>query len=250
MTDKQAVTKPPTAAQTKALVKAGDERWTKGTEDLRQRRKDMSGEILQYHYDVGLFACSVIEDKDKDPKKRLYGSHVVSELGGSINMSNSVVHSCIKFARRIDLDELERLKTAEYPWRSVASLITVDNAKTYAELKEKYEQGEFKNSDELKGGVKEANDKAREGDKTKDQRGGHSNAASQVKSLNTMLNQATAKVIPDFMKAVTTFVKKGDTMSEATVEAIKAGAKEAHRNIRSAQTLLDKADKVIKDSGI
>lgn len=235
--------------QAKALAKAGDN-WKKRTDALRERRRTMAGEMLQYHYDVGLFAEEVVADKANDPKKRLYGSHTVDEISKAISMSVSTVHSCLKFARRIEVKELELLKKAEYPWRAVASLITVEDAKSYKELKDKYEKGTFKNSDQLKDAAKAINDAARKAGTKSKQSGGNSTAASMVKSCNTLLNQATSKVLPGFMRAITEVVKKGDKMSEATVEAVKVGVKEARKNIRATQTLLEKAEKLIEESGV
>ena len=240
----------PAAVDTKALAKAADSRWQKRTDILRERRKGMAGEILQYRYDVGLFAVEVIEDKTKETGKRLYGSHTVNDICADIGESASTVHSCIKFVRKVDTKELDSFKKHEFPWRAVASLITVEDAKSYKALKEKFEKGAFDNSDQLKSAVKDANAESKKDGTKADKRGGNSTAASMVKSFNTMLNQATSKVIPGLMKAVTAFVKKGDSMSETTAEAVKGGIKEAKKNIIATRKLLDKADAIIKESGV
>lgn len=242
---------PLTASEKKALAKAADELWKEKTADLRQRRKEMAGGILQYRYDVGLFAVEVIADKAKESNNRLYGSHTVEDLGKDIGESASTIHSCIKFAQRVTPDELAHFKDHEYPWRAVQSLITVDDAKSYASLKKQFEKGQFENSDDLKAAVKEVNDAGREdGTKPDKRRGGGQTTASMVKSFNTMLNQATSKVIPGMVRAVAEFKKKGDEMSESAAEAVAAGIKEAKKNIKAARTLLDKTEKAIEESGV
>jgi hypothetical protein len=239
-----------TTAEKRELAKAADKNWKEKTSQLKQRRKEMAGGILQYRYDVGQFAVEVVADKTKANGKRLYGTHTVEDIGKAINESSSTIHACIKFAKRVDPKELEYFKENEYPWRAVSSLITIDDAKAYKALKQQYENDQFDNSDELKAAVKEANAESKKAGTKTEKRGGNSNAASMVKSFNTMLNQATAKVIPGFVKATAEFKKKGDAMSESTAEAVTTGLKQAKKNIKSARALLDKAAKAVEDSGV
>lgn len=250
MTTQKEDVKPLTPAERKDLAKASKTRWNEKTNELRTRRREMAGSILQYRYDVGLFALEIIADKATETQNRLYGTHTVEDICEAIGESSSTIHSCIKFARKISVTELEHFKKKEYPWRAVASLITVDDAKAYVDLKKRFESGQFQNTDELKSEIKSVNEGKREKDGKSTTKSGNSAAASMVKSFNTMLNQATSKVIPGLLEAIDTFVKKRDTLKESTAEAVKDGLKEARKNIRSMKTLLERAEKTIENSGV
>ena len=234
-----------------ALAKPRVDPWKKRTTELRLWRKKMAGDILQYRYEVGKFAIEVIEDKAKERNNRLYGTHTTQDICSAIKESPTTVHDSIKFVRKVDEKELAHLKASEYPWRAVAALITVTDAKMYAVLKEKFEKGAFGNTEEFKEATKAANVQSKkDGTKTDKRGGGSSTAASIIKSFNTTLNQATKKLIPDLMDAAKAFVRDGQKMAPATAEVVASGLRDAKRNIKTVKLLLDKADAAIDATGV
>ena len=248
---KKPAAKKPAAKASTALVKPGADLWKKRTTELRDWRKKMAGDILQYRYEVGKFAIEVIEDKAKERGNRLYGTHTVQDICGATNESPTTVHDSIKFVRKVGVAELQQLKAREYPWRAVAALITVADAKAYKALKDKFEKGAFGNTEEFKEATKAANVQAKkDGTKTDNRGGGTSTAASIIKSFNTTLNQATQKLIPDLLSATRAFTKDSQTMAPATAEAVASGLHDALKNIKTVKTLLDKAAAAIDATGV
>lgn len=245
----------PTPAEpvsTTALVRVGSDVWKSRTSELRQWRKKMAGDILQYRYEVGKFAIEVIEDKAKESGNRLYGTHTTQDICDAIKESPTTVHDSIKFVRKVGVKELAHLKSCEYPWRAVAALITVTDAKAYVALKEKFETGAFGNTDEFKAATTEANVQSKEDGTKTDKRGsgGSSTAAAIVKSFNTTLTQATKKLIPDLLAATKTFVKDSQTMAPATAEVVASGLHDARQNIKTVKLLFDKAEAAIDAAGV
>ena len=236
--------------EAKQLAKGFAERWQKTTDNLRGRRRKAAADILQYRYDVGVFAIQIVEDRNKLPGKQKYGSRTVEQICEALEESQSTVHTCIKFARKCDKKELEYFKAHEWPWRAVSSIVTVEDAKAYKQLKEKFEKDQFANTDALKEAVKGANEKSKKDGTKTDNRGGSPTAQSVVKSFSTACTQITTKVMPDFMSVVKSFTKDSQKMEAEVADKMAAGIKEGKKALASLSKMVDRAEVIIGEAGV
>jgi len=243
--DTEAPTTALTKAQEKQLQKDADKRWKDTTEDLRNRRRQAAADIIQYRYDVGTFAIELMEDRAKELGKKLYGDRTVEQLCEALNESSSTVHTCIKFARKCDKKELEYFKKHEWPWRAISSIVTVENAETYKQLKEDFEKGRFSTSDDLKQATKEANEKDKaDGTKT-DKRGGSPTTKSTIKSFNTSCKMLATKVMPNFMDAVKKYSKEVQKMDSEAAEAIAKDLAESKEALETLGKMAVRANEIL-----
>jgi len=240
-----------TKAQVTKIAKESQARWDKVTTDLRNRRRQAAADVIQYRYDVGMFAISLMEDRSQELGKKLYGDRTVEQLCEALNESSSTVHTCIKFARRCDQKEVEYFKSGEWPWRAVSSIVTVEDAKAYKQLKEDFEKKKFKNTDELKDAAKAVNEQSKKDGTKKDKRGGGSpTAKSTVKSFTTACNALATKVMPGFQSVVKGFSKNVQSMEPSVAEEMTAGIKEGRKALETLKKMTERTDEMLGEIDI
>jgi hypothetical protein len=238
-----------TKVDEKRLAKEAEANWAKVTEEFRNRRRQAAADILQYRYDVGIFANDLVESRALELGKKIYGDKTVEHLGEAIAESQSTLHTCMRFARKVDVKELEYFKAQEWPWRAVSSLVTVEDPAAYKKLKEDFESERFKNSDELKTAAKAINDKARAAG-TRDKRGGSPATLSVIKSFEVSCNQVTTQLMPNFMTAVKDFAKDSAKMESNVVEKTEKAIKEAKKSLDALKKMIERLDEVVKGAGV
>ena len=242
--------KPTTAlakADVKKLQKVSQEKWDKITTELRNRRRKAAADILQYRYDVGRLAIAVVEDRSKELGKKTYGDRTVEQICDALKESQSTVHTCIKFARKTDAKELEYFKEHEWPWRAVSSIVTVDDAAAYKQLKEAFEKKQFKNTDELKEATKAANEKSKKDGTKKDKRGGSPTDKSTIRSFSTACTAVTTKVLPNFLVVVKNFAKNSSKMESDVADEMAAGIKEGKKALDQLQKMVQRAEEMLSE---
>lgn len=233
----------------KRLVKEAEANWAKITEEFRVRRRQAAADILQYRYDVGIFANDLVESRALELGKKIYGDKTVDHLCEALGESQSTIHLCMRFARKVDVKELAYFKAQEWPWRAVSSLVTVEDPAAYKKLKEDFESERFKNSDELKTAAKAINDKARAAG-TRDKRGGSPATLSVIKSFEVSCNQVTTQLMPNFMTAVKDFAKDSAKMESDVVEKTEKAIKEAKKSLDALKKMIERLDEVVKGAGV
>jgi hypothetical protein len=140
----------------------------------------------------------------------------------------------------VDDKELAFFKAREWPWRAVSSLMTVEDPKEYAQLKDDFEKQKFKNSEELQDAAKGANARTRASGRKKDNRGG--SRVSMIKTYETACDQFNTKIMPNFVSSVKDFVKNSAKMesdaADETAKLIKS-AKKAHERLKKMSAHVD-----------
>ena len=237
-------------SEVKKFQKAADDKWEKATAELRGRRRKAAADILQYRYDVGGLAISVVEDRSKALGKKTYGDRTVEQICVALSESQSTVHTCIKFARKCDAKELAYFKEHEWPWRAVSSIVTVEDAKAYKQLKDAFEKKQFKNTDELKEATKAANDQSKKDGTKKDKRGGSPTDKSTINSFNTACSAVTTKVMPNFLTVVKNFAKNSAKMETDVADEMAAGIKEGKKALEALEKMIVRAKEIIAEAGI
>jgi len=232
------------------LEKLAQDRWAKVTTNLRNRRRQAAADVIQYRYDVGLFAIELMEDRAKELGKKLYGDRTVEQLCEALNESSSTVHTCIKFSRKCDKKELDYFKTHEWPWRAVSSIVTVEDAKAYRQLKESFEQKKFKNTDELKEAAKAVNEQSKKDGTKSDRRGGSPTARSMIKAFNTSCGAIATKLMPNFMSIVKSFGKDSQKMEPDVAEEMAAEIKKGKKALDTLKKMVERTEALIAEVGI
>lgn len=234
----------------KKLAKAAAARWESITEELRTRRRGVVADLLQYRYDVGKFALDVMEDRAKELGNKLYGDRTIEQVSDALAESQSTIHSCMKFVRRCDSKELEYFKKHEWPWRAVSSIITIEDAKTYKQLKEKFEKGQFGNTDELKEAAATANAQAKSSGAKTERRGPSRTAYSIIKSVSTACGQISTKVLPVYVTTVKDFVKNSAKMETVEVDKMAAELKDVKKALEALKKMIEHAEAITGEAGI
>jgi len=232
------------------LAKESAARWEQETSDLRNRRRQAAADVIQYRYDVGLFAIKLMEDRTQELGKKLYGDRTVEQLCEALNESSSTVHTCIKFARKCDANELEYFKQHEWPWRAVSSIVTVEDAKAYKQLKDDFEKKKFKNTDELKDAAKAVNEQSKRDGVKKDRRGGSPTSKSMVNSFTAACNTISTKVMPNFLTVVKAFGKDAQKMEPAVAEEMATGLKKSKQALDTLKKMIARADEIFGEIDI
>jgi len=236
----------------KAMLAVADERFKQDANELRNRRRTMAGDLLQYRYDIGKMAIRIADEKQKATHERYYGSHTVQDTAEGLEEALSTIYACMKFIKQISPKQLMDLKAKEWPWRAVSSLFTIDDPKARKQLQADFEKGKFKTSDDFRDAVKKTNKADRmAGVKTETRgRGGSGGqSASMIHSLNTVFSQAAKRVLPEAIEGVRNFIKGSQKMSPAAVDKIAAEIKESAGNVAAVKKMIQQYEKVVKDAG-
>lgn len=206
-------------------------------DQLAARERTTAEEIIQIHYDTGRLADDVRTAESNGGTRSIYGRSVMAHIAERLGCTEREVHACLKFACRFTQKEVDELKTRRWPWRGVSALLTTYNAEAMNEFRERYEKEEFENTDELRRKIAERNGEVRKTAKQKPKAGSRE-VISSIKSLNTALNQYSARLQPDCTRAIKLFLKVGETFPPATAEKIQAAIRDARKHVATLERLL------------
>lgn len=232
----------------KQKLQAADAQFRKDVVELRNRRRRLAGELLQYRYDIGRVAARIVDEAKKAAHERYYGSHTVPDLARAINEKSRTIYQCIKFVQQVSPERLEELKARECPWRAVSSIMTVEDDHARKEIEERVESGEFEKTDDLRKAVSTTNAEIRKNKGRTDNRAyvGGGQALSMINSFNRTFATAGAR-IGDLIKAVECYTQNKNIMSPATRDSLEARLREAKSHLRATERLLFQAEKVVAD---
>ena len=237
----------------KAMLAVASTRFKTDVQELRGRRRIMAGDLLQYRYDIGKLVERIVDEKQKAEHERFYGSYTIRDTAEALEEAPSTIYACMKFVKQVDERELAELKANEWPWRAVSSLFTIDDQKARKQLKADFQKGKFKTSDEFRDAVTKTNTEGRETGAKRDGRGGGGaggQAASQIRSLNTVFAQVTSRVYPEFMEGVRHYARNAQKMTPAAADKIAQSIKAAKNGIAAVEKLTVQAKKVLADFGL
>jgi len=237
------------AKDVRALVKQAETKFKKDIDDLLSRRKAMVGNLLQWRHDIGKVASRIMHDRSKALHERTYGAHVVNDVAGILNEKEEVVRACAHFAAKFTDKQLKVLQAKEWPWRGVLALLGVEDQKARDKFQGKWEEGKYKNTDELKDAIAKYNGKAiKDGEKTETRGPKHQPVVGAVKTADTIMTKFTSDTLPGFLKAMDV-AKKDEDMDDARREKLREHTSHIRELIPPIKQMLSDADKAIKSAG-
>jgi flagellar hook-basal body complex protein FliE len=222
------------------VTKIEEKAWDAAVNELRERKRDITYNLLQLRYDVGLLAASVIAARDGDSKKQFkYGARTVADVASALKESQSTVYMCLRLARAYTPAQLEHLKKNEWPWRGVMSLLTVESQAKRIEFQQEWEAGKHQEHGEsLKDAIEKYNQEQRSAGKRTENRGRRSSVLSPLKSAMTMLRQTTNQVLPGVLTSVQHIKSRSEELTEDQITKARKSLEEIGRLMEREQELV------------
>lgn len=248
---------PPAEKQVEIIIKpsdAAEARWQKITDALLNRRRSVAHDLLQYYFDVGNLAADVVAAKSKTADQRLvnkYGKRTIDELAKALEVSDSTVYLCLRFGRTFDRQQLAELQKNEWPWRSVITLMTVENIEERREKQLEYQAGEHREHGEAwKDYVESYNQKQRAAGKRKDNRGRKSAPPPPIKGAHTIINQLVKDILPDLLVGVKDLGDNADNHDAKKVAEAKVQLREIDKGLEAIAAVATKFREMVAELGL
>lgn len=237
------------AKDVRALVKQSEDKFKQDIADLLNRRKTMVGNLLQWRHDIGKVASRITGDRSKALHERTYGAHVVEDVAGLLDETKEVIYACGHFAAKFSDKQLQAMQVKEWPWRGVLSLLTVEDEKMREKFQQRWEDGKYKNTDELKNAIAVYNGKSVEEGVKEETRGRKTQAVlGPVKTADTIMTKCTSDTLPGLLKAVGVAAADED-MDDKRLSAMQEYCGHIKELIPPMKQLLVDAEKAIKAAG-
>jgi hypothetical protein len=234
------------AKDVRALVKQAEDKFRADIDDLLGRRKQMVGNLLQWRHDIGKVAARIVADRAKALHERTYGAHVVEDVAALLEETKDVIYACGHFAAMYGEKQLQEMQAKEWPWRGVLSLITVKDEKARDKFQKKWEDGKFKNTDELKDAIAEYNSEAvTTGIKTETRGRKKGVVTGPVKTADTIMTKFTSDTLPSLLKALEK-AAEDDEMDEKKRETLHGHVEHIRELIPAMKQMLTDTEKAIK----
>lgn len=242
----EAETKALTKTEKKSMLKEAEGRFREIINELAKRKLELGKNEIQFKYDMGTVAVTMVEEQSKEFHERTYGTHVVEDIAKALGEETPTIYSAIKFAKLFNSKDLKHILSNNWPWRGLRSLVTIEDPDDRKKFQQDWEAGKYKNSDEFNAAIKKYKEGVKADNGGDDPPPPTRGLSQALRTTTTILTKVNGEVIPELLAVSKDFAKHEAEVTEKIAER----AKELKEQLPLVKQLAVDVEKALKAAGV